>query len=778
MKPLKIIPFALLALPLVSTTLMAAPPAGNLPDNAAAIALEHIPPSKLKTKILSLPPAAQENALKWLNSFSFPAADYASLRADNQGGIFYEETVLPEPITQAELEANPNLGGITENTDVFTFHSKPGATNKVYVNFKGFVISGTGWNSGGLSSYNARPFDKDGDSSTFSIAEKNDIATIWQRISEDLAPFDIDVTTEAPDSFGAKVGHILITRSTTADNKNMPYSTSGGVAYVGAWGYSNYEYYQPALVYYNNLASHAPYISEAASHELGHNLALSHDGTSTVGYYTGHGTGVVSWAPIMGVGYYNNVTQWSKGEYAGANNTQDDLAIIANRLNYRNDDNIGETTALLVDAAGNIASSNPEFDPDNQRPENKGIIETSTDSDMFYFDSDAGSITLTINPAWDAFTRSTRRGANLDIEATLYNEAGDILIITDPNDETNAVINIELPASGRYFLKITGVGNDSVPYSDYGSLGQYYISGKINPLSTSNEAPIGVDDIATTTENNSVDIDVLANDTDANNNSLTISTVTTATNGTATINNNAILYTPNTGYTGTDNFQYTVSDGLEASTAAVTVTVEANAAPTANNDNVVSAEHQAVTIDVLANDTDANGDSLTATQLTTPANGSITLNNNIFTYTPDSTFVGNDNFDYTVSDGITSDTGTVTINVLADANKAPVAVTDTAEVLISGSVTIDVLANDSDPEGSALTISNTTDGSKGSVTINSDNTLTYQAGSKRGGDSFTYTISDGDLSSTTTVNISIVRTLSGDDGDTGGGTKCHPKRGC
>ncbi|WP_305803521.1 hypothetical protein, partial [Thiolapillus sp.] len=59
---------------------------------------------------------------------------------------------------------------------------------------------------------------------------------------------------------------------------------------------------------------------------------MSHDGTSSAGYYSGHGDGFVSWAPIMGVGYYKNVTQWSKGEYPDASQVQDDLAIIDGKL--------------------------------------------------------------------------------------------------------------------------------------------------------------------------------------------------------------------------------------------------------------------------------------------------------------------------------------------------------------------------------------------------------------------------------------------------------------
>ncbi|WP_169314586.1 zinc-dependent metalloprotease family protein [Thiothrix nivea] len=171
------------------------------------------------------------------------------------------------------------------------------------------------------------------------------IAEIWRRISEDYAPFDVDVTTEAPASFGPTVGRILITRDSDASGQPMPAQGAGGVAYVNVWGISNYHsYYSPALVYYNNLGGGRPdYVSEAASHEMGHNMGLSHDGTSTASYYGGHGSGFTSWGPIMGTGYNRNVSQWSKGEYADANQQQDDVAIIASKVNLQTDDHGNQT---------------------------------------------------------------------------------------------------------------------------------------------------------------------------------------------------------------------------------------------------------------------------------------------------------------------------------------------------------------------------------------------------------------------------------------------------
>ena len=141
----------------------------------------------------------------------------------------------------------------------------------------------------------ARPYSLDGDDASFSSTELASIAAIWRRVAEDFAPFDVDVTTESPASFGPTTGRILVTRDSDANGNAMPAQGAGGVAYVGVFGTSYYGSYSPALVYFNNLGGgREDYVSEAASHEMGHNLSLSHDGTASSGYYGGHGSGETS----------------------------------------------------------------------------------------------------------------------------------------------------------------------------------------------------------------------------------------------------------------------------------------------------------------------------------------------------------------------------------------------------------------------------------------------------------------------------------------------------
>jgi len=469
-------------------TAISAPAQNKVFGKGMPYGLDDLPSGRAKSRLETLPPAARQQALRWLQSFSFPEQDLEYLRFDEAGGVLYADTNTVDHADTEVAEGTTEVSTIAPE-DTFRLHSRPGAAKVVFLDFDGHTITGTIWNSAaGIDPFFAQPYDTDGSPDTFSGGELSNIQEIWHRIAEDFAPFNIDVTTEDPGAFGSSTGRVLITHNVDATNQSMPYASSGGVAYVGVFGSGNYQHYSPALVYYNNLGGGFPtYVAEAASHEFGHNLGLGHDGRGepyNEGYYKGHGTGYVSWAPVMGIGYTKNVTQWSKGEYEFANNQQDDLSQISLKLGYRSDDHnevMSSATPLVVEADGSIWVTTPETE-NVLAPSlaNKGVIESSADVDLFSFDADAGAVEITIQPAWAAFYRSDRRGANLDISATLYNLSGSVIAVSDPQDNTDALISATVPA-GSYFLAISGTGNMNSPYSDYASLGQYFISGSITP---------------------------------------------------------------------------------------------------------------------------------------------------------------------------------------------------------------------------------------------------------------------------------------------------------
>ena len=193
------------------------------------------------------------------------------------------------------------------------------------------------------------------------------------------------------------------------------------------------------------------------------------------------------------------------------------------------------------------------------------------------------------------------------------------------------------------------------------------------PLSVNNP-PVAADDSAVTDEDHPVSINVLANDTDEENDPLSVTDLTQPVNGTADLNgDNTVTYTPNADFNGSDAFTYKAFDGIGTSNSAtVNVTVNpVNDAPAANNDIASTSEGTAVTINVLSNDTDADNDSLSVTNLTQPFNGSAALNvDNTVTYTPNSGFMGVDTFTYIAFDG-TANSNTATVSVTVSAGNQP-----------------------------------------------------------------------------------------------------------
>jgi len=271
--------------------------------------------------------------------------------------------------------------------------------------------------------------------------------------------------------------------------------------------------------------------------------------------------------------------------------------------------------------------------------------------------------------------------------------------------------------------------------------------------------PIAANDAATTSEEAAVTIGVLANDSDPDGDTLTVTAVSDPPRGTATFTATDVTYTPDTNVCGppADIFTYTISDGHgHTATGAVTVTIScANDAPVAVDDAAATPEDTAVTVQVLANDTDPDGDTLTLTTVGAASHGSAVLNGAAVTYTPNAGYCGPDTFTYTASDSALTDTATVTIAVTCVAD-SPSAVDDVLTVAEDTLGSVNVVANDSDPDGDSLTVTAVSDPPHGTTTNNGDGTIGYQGDQNYcGGDTFSYTVSDGALTDTATVTVTV-----------------------
>lgn len=302
----------------------------------------------------------------------------------------------------------------------------------------------------------------------------------------------------------------------------------------------------------------------------------------------------------------------------------------------------------------------------------------------------------------------------------------------------------------------------------------------INVTNANEAAPVAFTDSYSGTEDVTLNVSasegLLANDTDADNDQLTASLVTSPTNGTIVLAaDGSFTYTPNAGFSGTDSFTYQANDGsLDSNVATVTLNISGdNDAPIAVADNYFVDEDDTLTTTasngILVNDSDPDGDTLEAQLVDTTSNGSLTLNSDgTFTYTPDTDFEGTDSFTYQLTDGqLTSTTVTVTITV-SDVNDAPVALNDGYTATEGQALVVNVsnglLANDQDIDGDDLTVQLISGTSSGTLGLNADGSFTYTPGADfNGTDSFTYqavdTSSATSNTATVTINVTAVNEL-------------------
>jgi VCBS repeat-containing protein len=396
-------------------------------------------------------------------------------------------------------------------------------------------------------------------------------------------------------------------------------------------------------------------------------------------------------------------------------------------------------------------------------------------SDSFTYtvsDGNGGSNTYTISITVNAVNDApVAAGATVSTnEDTAL--SGSLPSATDTENDTVTYAKATDPAHGTVTVNANGSytytptanyhGSDSFTYTvsdGNGGSNTYTISITVNAV---NDAPVAAGTTVTTNEDTGTSGNLPAA-TDTDNDAVTYAKATDPAHGTVTVNaDGSYTYTPQPGYHGADSFSYAVSDG-EGGTATCTATItvsDVNDPPVAANDALAATEDTPVTLaaaDLLGNDTDADGQTLSIVSVASGTGGTVVLDGDgSITFTPAPDFHGTATFSYTVTDGSAQSNAATATVVVGAVNDAPAAAPATL-VTAEDAGAQGQLPTAADADGDTLVYTRATDAEHGTVTVNADGNYTYTpVANYHGTDSFSYTVSDGQgLTRTYTVSITV-----------------------
>ncbi len=388
---------------------------------------------------------------------------------------------MPVDNTPAQ-ELTLNSEDIPSLTTVQNLQSKPGAPKVLYIDYWGgsITVAGNGsnvWNASYGDPLNYDVWTLDG-STAFSDTERYRMWQAWAEAAEDYAPFNVNVTTRTSvyaATATANRSRIIATTTATRNAYNICSSGCGGVAYKPSFGNN---YYNTGFTFNSTLGS----MGMTHSHEAGHQMGLNHDGTTTLGYYSGHG----DWGPVMGAPFGKRYVQWSKGNYPNANQTENDFAIIDGKLGTLSDIEGGNSGTAY--SLGTYFNSVRLSVPGGA----VGAPSTAGDYDYYEFTVPAGGaqVDLTVAPELGVntiqYAAGEDRAANLTMQGGLYKSPFSSYIVRMYEDDntpmrpnTNKLEYSGHLDTGDYIFWVEGRSPNyswTTGFDDWGTGGKYRVN--------------------------------------------------------------------------------------------------------------------------------------------------------------------------------------------------------------------------------------------------------------------------------------------------------------